>query len=196
MKQKNESSTNLTPYLKKDYNKYDDIPEETGFEVSCYSGDLLKDVSKPERKEIFNKFTGYTEIREVNGEKVSIHHKGLGMDSDHAIDMAYIMIERGWTWQRLQDAYKHAFSNHVWNTPVMPAEVLLYDKHIKLNTYSEISLRISQYIAIYYNNIYSPLYILKTEQEQYNFTLWDEKYRKSKQRVYIDPKTKEEIIIK
>lgn len=172
------NSTSLTPYLKKNHNKFDDVPQETGFEVSVYSDRSLESMSKDLRRPIFNKFCGWTEEKEENGKKVSIHHKGLSMDSDLVVDMAVIMIKRGWTEKRLIDAYEYVLSNHVWNTPVMPAEILSYDRNIKFNTYDEISLRINQYVSIYYDGINAPVYITKKEQAEFNFPEWKEEYRK------------------
>ena len=169
-------STTLIPFLEVDYNE-SETGIEKGFEISIYrKGELLSECSDEERKELFNRL-----------------QNGFTMNIDLLRDTFQIMKDEKWTKEKVLDAYKHVLKTHVWNTDVKPAELLSYDKKVKFNTYYEICNNISNYVAIYYQNIYRPLYILKTEQERFNFPLWDEKYRKKIKTYWLDEKTGEKI---
>lgn len=146
---------------------------DIGFEVSIFRRGELLENSKKESEEI-----------------QEVLRTDLKMSQRSIIDMTKIMIDEEWTQERFMQAYKHVLKNCTFYPP-KTSEFLSYDKRVKFNTYYEICEKISEYIAIYYNSIKQPLYILKTEQEICNFKLWDEKYRKKEKKYYTDPKTNE-----
>lgn len=154
------NSTQLNPSLTTSY-EHSGEGEREGFEISIYrQGELLENCPESEKMELFDRL-----------------RNGFTMNLDLLRDTFQIMKEEQWTKERVVGAYKHVLKTHVWNTDVKPAELLSYDKKVKFNTYGEICLNIRQYISIYYKGIKTPLYILRIEQEQFNFPLWDDKYR-------------------
>lgn len=144
----------LLPSLTKVYDSID-----TGFEVSIYrSGTLLKDskeFSKPIQELL------------VLDLKMSVGSVNRMFDR---------MIEEKWTQKRFKDAVDYVEANCKFYPP-KPSEFESYDKKIRFNTYAEICEKISLYTPIYSKGTNVPVYILKTEANEFKFPAWDEKYR-------------------
>lgn len=169
MKQKQ----NTQVCLNREFNNNNDIVE-VGFEVSVFRHGELLENSKKEAEEIQD-----------------ILISDLKMTQRQVVDMTRLMINKKWTQERFARSYEHVLENCVFYPP-KASEFLSFDKKVKFNVYSEICDKISQYVAIYFKSINKPLYITIEEQSEFNFPIWDEKYRTKKSRIYVDPVTKEE----
>ena len=135
--------------------------EKQGFEISIFrNGTPLNEFDEKSKKEIFDILTG-----------------SYGMPIQLLNHMFKQMKKENWTIERFNAAYEHVLNTHVWNTPPKPASFLSFDKKVKFNVYSEISHKISYYIAVYCKPYTGPLYVTKEEQQKFKVPLWDEKYR-------------------
>lgn len=151
--------------------------ETKGFEISVFrSGTPIADITKEGKADIFDVLVG-----DYNMSPTMLNHTFNEMKA------------KGWTIERFTASYQNLLNTHIWNTPPKPASLLNFDTKVKFNTYIEIQHECGKYVAVYYKGIGEPLYIKKQEQNQYNFPLWDEKYRNKIKKHYIDPVTKERI---